>query len=59
MFVLYGIHLVLYDTVASSVGRYYVRKRPLKHISVPSFLSSLVYSLGKRRLGVAILNLLS
>lgn len=50
--------LVNYDTVAWSVLRNYVRKRP-KQIFVPSLLSSVACSSGERRLAAAVLGSLT
>lgn len=52
MFVLHSVHLVLYDTIALSVERYYMRKRPSKQTSVLPLLSFIVYSLRERKLAV-------
>ena len=53
--VLHSVHLVLYDTIALSVERYYMRKRPSKQISVLPLLSFVVYSLRERKLAVIVL----
>lgn len=53
--VLHSVHLVLYDTIALSVERYCMRKRPSKQISVLPLLSFVDYSLRGRKLAVIVL----
>lgn len=53
--VLHSVHLVLYDTIALSVERYYMRKRPSEQISVLPLLSFVVCSLRERKLAVIVL----
>lgn len=58
MFVLCGVHLVNYDTVALSVERsLYEERNPLKQISLSLLLSFTASSSGTRRLTVAVLDL--
>ena len=55
MFVLHSVHLDFYDTIALSVERYYMRKRPSKQTSLLPLLSVTVYSLRERKLAVTVL----